>query len=233
MRREVKSALQERINDKNEKRWRGKREVPDFVLYHDKKSFGAGPKRVSTTVIHIQCKREDAPELKGMVMQYAKRMPAPFVPAGYHLNRSPARMLEILNSHNRWVNRKRKIAIVGMTEELMESRMGVASDQCTVKEYLRDILKLTQIETTSRTSDLGKWVLITESEILEQTRGELDEVVDRISEKYGENDNMMLEEIGRPRRTNRSIAAQCYKNGLDHLDKVMPSNESGDFPSIP
>ena len=203
--------LQERTNDESEKRWRGKREVTDFVLYHDKKSFGAGPKRVSATVIHIQCKREDSTDLKDMVMQYAKVMPAPFVPVGYHLSESPARMLEMLNGHNKWVNKRRIIDVVGLTEEMMESRMYDASEQCTVKEYIRDILKLDQVERTSRTNDLGKWVLITDSEVLEKTRGDPDEVLGQLSEKYGDKSSEMLGKIGRPRRTNRSIAAQCLR----------------------
>ena len=58
-------------------------------------------------------------------------------------------------------------------------------------------------------------------------------MLSNLSEKYGDKSSTMLGKIGRPRRTNRSIAAQCYRNGLDHLNNVVPSKRSGDFPPIP
>ena len=42
-------------------------EIPEFALYHGRKSFGAGQSRVHAMVIYVQCKENDAGRLKGLL----------------------------------------------------------------------------------------------------------------------------------------------------------------------
>ena len=90
----------------------GESDIPKFLLYHGKKAFGTGEGRASATVMYVQCKAEDAPKLKALLGRGKGTRKLAFIPAGYHLQTSPKRVIQALNAHNKYVNARKMIAIV-------------------------------------------------------------------------------------------------------------------------
>ena len=74
--------------------------VPAFEVIQEKKSFGMEKSRVTTQVVSIETKVEDADFMKYMMRKVAKqgKMRGTFIEAGYHLTTSPKVLIHVLNA---------------------------------------------------------------------------------------------------------------------------------------
>ena len=138
-------------------------EIPKFLLYHGRKAFGTGAGRVYATVMYVQCRAEDAGTLKGLLGRGKGTRQLAFIPAGYHQNTSPERVIHALNEHNRYVNATKMIATVEILEDQMNMTIHQNGEGVVVKELLKRRLGVEYIERTNRTKDIGKWLIIAEA----------------------------------------------------------------------
>ena len=207
-----------------------KGEVPKVVLYHDRKSFGSGEKRVHATVIHVQCREEDAEMVKGLLGRGKSSKRVTYIPAGYHLSTSPSRMMEVLNYHNEYVNSRRVVAIVGISEEQMNREVDMNGTTRTVRQHMCEKLSIGYIEKTSRSGDLGKWLLVTTKEEYLETKRKVDEVLGELGKILGEGGRMPG--VGHPRRTDRAVADEKYKEYLESLEEIVPRRAEEQLPVL-
>ena len=198
----------------------GRDQIPEFILYHDRKSFGAGAARVHATVLYVQCKEEDAGLLKDLLGRGKSQRKMAFVPAGYHLSTSPRRLIEVLSGHNRYVNSRRPVPLIGISETQMDREVTIRNEKKTVRSHIKERLRVDYIERTNRTEDLGKWIVITEQEKYVETKRKIDEVLEDLVKVLEEESEMM--KVGYPRRTDKSLAEGRYKEYVRSLEDIVP-----------
>ena len=201
----------------------GESDIPKFLLYHGKKAFGTGDGRASATVMYVQCKAEDASGLKALLGRGKGTRKLAFIPAGYHLQTSPKRVIQALNAHNKYVNARKMIAIVGISEDQMKMTISHEGERVVVKELLKSRLGVEYIERTNRTRDLGKWLLVAEDRRSDEIKQKLDQVLDGIRD--GLKRDGISDKVGAPRRTDRSIMETRYKEYLDSLEDIIPDTQ--------
>lgn len=117
MQEQLKESLaQSKYRGRTKKDWkkrngkeRDKNGIPEFVLFHYRKGFETGNERVQTTVIEMQCKKEDAAYLENLLVEKIEKLKSPFIQSGYYLSTSPRRMKEMSNVQNKYVNASRLI----------------------------------------------------------------------------------------------------------------------------
>ena len=198
-------------------------EIPKFILYHGKKAFGTGEGRVVATVMFVQCKAADAPRLKELLGRGKSTRKLAFIPAGYHLQTSPKRVIKALNEQNRYVNAKKMIAVIGISEDQMNMTISQNGEAIVVKDFLKRKLGVEYIERTNRTKDIGKWLLIAESRRSDEIKQNLDQVLDEIG--GGLKESGISDSVGVPRRTDRSMTEMRYKKYIDSLEEIIPDTE--------
>ena len=117
----------------------GQEDVPKILLYHGRKSFGAWASRVTAKVLHVQCREGDARELKHMLAgangQYPGQMI--YIPAGLHLDAGPKQLILALNTHNKYVNERKIVPIVGFSEEMMNTEVAWSGKSQPVSKHLK------------------------------------------------------------------------------------------------
>ena len=192
--------------------------IPKFRLYHDRKSFGTGSARVTSTVTVVQCRQEEAKTMKQLMTRAQKELienlRLKFVPSGYHLSASPQAMIKVLNCQNKYINNKRIIAIIGLTEDIMEGTGPTEEERIPLKERLRRKIGAERIERTNRTCDLGKWLVMTDEKNVGRVRREIDGQLDSMVEEGMIKESNFVENIGWPRRTDRSMGQIDYEEGI-------------------
>ena len=200
-------------------------EIPQFVLYHDRKSFGTGRERVHSTVTFVQCKKDEAKDLRVQLTRSQKELNntlgIAFIPTGYHLSESPRAMLKVLNSHNRYTNEKQVVAIIGLPEEFMSGSRVVEGKEVEEKERMRKAIGAERIERTGRSKDLGKWLVLTDLKNLEEVRRQVDKQLDTIRDGKVIKEEDLIQDVGWPRRTDRSIEQREYEEGLSLIREVF------------
>ena len=131
-------------------------EVPEFAIYHDRKSFGTAEKQTHATVIFVQCKERDAGNLKQLLGSGKSDKRAPYIPAGYHLSTSLQRLLQVLNAQNEYVNSRRVVPIIGISKDKIKQEVSLCGETKTVREHICQHLRVKYVEKTNRTGNIGK-----------------------------------------------------------------------------
>ena len=101
-----------------------------------------------------------------------------------------------------------------------------------VSNHLVLALGAEYVEKTSRTKDLGKWLIVVDSEQFQKTRDLTNRILGEMKEFLeGETlgGNMYLEI---PWRTGRSIESHQYEDYLKKLDEVLPTKQEARTPLI-
>ena len=214
-----------------------RRKVPDFILYHDRKSFGSGPNRVHSTVTYVQCPQEDARTLKELLIASQKALWANlklmFAPSGFHLSRSPKDLIQVLNRHNNYINSKTITAIIGLSEKAMNEVEVIDGESISLREKIRRAMGAERIEKTNRTEDLGKWLVMSDSTVVDKIKERIDEQLDNMVQQRIIKDRDFIPNIGWPRRTERSIKQRRYDEGIHLLqEELIGDKETGEEPVI-
>ena len=138
--------------------------------------------------------------------------------------------MEVLNFHNAYVNSRRVVAIVGVSEEQMRQKVDIGGTTRTVRQHMGEKLNVDYIEKTSRSGDLGKWLLVTTKEDYLETKRKVDEVLGELGKILGEEERMPG--VGHPRRTDRSVADEKYKEYLESLEEIVPRSAEDQLPVL-
>ena len=178
-----------------------KNHTPRFELFQEKKSFGNGPERVTSSVLIVQTAIEDAQYLKELINKAEDQnlMPFKFVPTGIHLSTLDKHLKRILNSQNRFLNSTRMIPMIGLKESTALKYVKMGEEKVTVLEYVRRQLRAKAIERTNQTQKLGKWWIITSDVLAKLTRQKMDRDFPRIFEKVLVNDDDKIPGMEFPR----------------------------------
>ena len=96
--------------------------------------------------------------------------------------------------------------MIYILEEVMMGEMDQEGQGTTFKEWLLQDIGVDYIERTSRTEDIGKWLVITDNVKYEETRTKVDECLKILGSNVEETETRTGKGVGFPRRTDRSRA---------------------------
>ena len=204
--------------------------VPEFALVHERKSFGMGEKRASTTVMNVEARVEDADYLKLLMTEAFQKglIQGVFLQAGYHLSSTPKRLMSILKGQSEFLNDCRTVTIIGIKDKVMNSIIEIGEWTGTVKDYLLTSLHLKAVERTSRTEQLGKWILLTTKGELQKVRATVDKHLAKIH-KIVMTESDQIGGISYPRRNNGLNTGEKQDEYIKNVEDKM--GVSGDVES--
>ena len=78
------------------------------------------------------------------------------------------------------------------------------------------------MERTARTADLGKWLLVTNTTDYARVQSQTDEVLCELGKLLMEGERDVMEGVGMPRRTDRSVEDQQYIDNMRRIKESLP-----------
>ena len=198
--------------------------VPDFQVVQEKKYFGTGADRVSTTVMNVESRVEDSMYLKELMRKAMeqRKIRGVFIESGFHLTTSPKRMLAMLRTQKKYLESRVGIPLMGLGVEVMERTVEFEGKRATVKDHLKTFLGVERVEKSSQTERLGKWMILCRKDGYGTTVKKIDTEIWRFLRhwiKEGEG----VEGFPHPRRANGPMIDCNHEAYLEQVEMVAGS----------
>lgn len=163
--------------------------VLDFELVKKKVGFGIADNRIVTETIGVHVERELGPYMKEVLSKASDKNPelGLCVPAGYHIIAGVSSYKQILSDQNEFISEARALPVVGLKIETLDTGVWVQTAKGAVRKSVRQIVAdsglFSGIEQMVRSSDLGKYFLLTTKAFISQARQWIDTSFAKIYEQ--------------------------------------------------
>ena len=194
---------------------------------------GTTREKLSASVIEIRCEKSCAEQLSNLIAASANCIPwVNYTP--YAMKRSDNSTYSlILRTQNRYLSRNAKVVVLGLPYSVMEN--ALKNDNRNVRTIILDAVDIdntdnklfTSVNKTSRTDDLGKWMLETTKNRRNAAVKWIDENLRNIcNESPAVNDTQTLEPFLRdgPRRSDKPRESQNSSDYAKYLRNKLEKN---------
>lgn len=216
--------------------------IPQFELLPATRGYGNDQSRITTRVLDIQCLHSESnflKELFTMINWTTIGKNVQYYPTGLIQMTSPEIYRAGLNNNNTFLNNTSSIVIVGMSNNASNIRIPyhpkphLPMIHDTILNILASHEGIMSIESTQRTSDLGKWFVVIHKNHQTAVKAFLDINLPLLWERVPKKPGFLLPEFPHPRRSDyRSQQSTSVLNYANALGKSIDTSDTSNVSAL-